>query len=76
LTAALKPLERRGWVKIAVDEEDRRARRISLTTAGKKVLSCALPVWRKTHARLDGLLEDGDRLRHDLRALSSELGGR
>ena len=75
LTAALKPLARRGWVKIAVDEEDRRARRIALTTAGKTVLSRALPVWRKTHAQLDGLFEDGNRLRHDLRALSSEMGG-
>src|SRR5689334_11658816 len=70
LTAALKPLERRGWVQIAIDSEDRRARRITLTAAGKKVLSRAFPIWRKTQAALDALLDDGDRLRSDLRALS------
>ena len=73
LTAALKPLARRGWVKIDVDRQDRRVRRIALTAAGRTLLLHALPVWQRTHAELDRLLRDGDRLRSDLRVLSGEL---
>src|SRR5262245_822329 len=35
LTANLKPLERRGLVRVAVDPADRRGRRLSLTPAGR-----------------------------------------
>ena len=35
LTANLKPLERRGLVEVAVDQADRRSRRLSLTPAGR-----------------------------------------
>src|SRR5437763_11975183 len=38
LTANLKPLARRGAVKIAVDPADRRGRLLSLTPAGRKLL--------------------------------------
>jgi DNA-binding MarR family transcriptional regulator len=72
LTANLKPLERRGLVKIAVDAADRRGRRLVLTPAGRALLTKAVPIWKKTHAALDRLLADAttDRLRADLRALS------
>jgi DNA-binding MarR family transcriptional regulator len=72
LTANLKPLERRGLVTVAVDEADKRARRLALTPAGRALLLAALPVWRSTHAAIDRLVpEPGpDRLRADLRALS------
>jgi DNA-binding MarR family transcriptional regulator len=70
LTAALKPLERRGLVRVDVDKKDRRSRRLTLTRKGKALLATALPVWRQVHADLDGLLENGDRLRCELRALS------
>jgi DNA-binding MarR family transcriptional regulator len=53
LTAALKPLARRGLVKIAIDKEDRRGRRLSLTAAGHALLVKAVPIWRNTHAALD-----------------------
>src|SRR6185312_13590890 len=53
LTAALKPLERRGLVKIAVDKEDRRSRLLSLTAAGRALLGKAMPVWIATHAAVD-----------------------
>ena len=56
LTAALKPLERKGLVDVAADESDRRARRLVLTLAGKEVLAAATPVWRETHDALDGRL--------------------
>ncbi|HZU88952.1 MAG TPA: MarR family winged helix-turn-helix transcriptional regulator [Stellaceae bacterium] len=72
LTANLKPLERRGLVRVAVDPEDRRSRRLILTPAGGAVLTAAVPVWRATHAAVDGLLPGGDPapLRTGLRALS------
>ncbi|MCW5772770.1 MAG: MarR family transcriptional regulator [Rhodospirillaceae bacterium] len=72
LTAALKPLERRGLVKISVDREDRRSRRLALTAAGRRALVAALPIWRRTHAEIERRLlgENADRLRGDLRALS------
>src|SRR5262245_66469476 len=33
LTAALKPVARRGWVTISVDASDKRGRRLALTAA-------------------------------------------
>src|SRR5512143_1001095 len=50
LTAALKPLERRGLVKISIDKEDKRSRRLALTAAGRALLSKAVPLWKRTHA--------------------------
>jgi len=71
LTAALKPLERRGWVSIVPNPNDRRARLLSLTPSGKAALAAAVPIWKVTHADLEErLLEgNGDRLRGDLAAL-------
>jgi len=72
LTAALKPLRRRGLVKVAPDQADRRGRLMTLTAKGRRALIRAVPVWRKTHAAVDAVLRDGDsdRLRKDLRGLS------
>lgn len=72
LTAALKPLERRGLVQSAPDPKDARARRLHLTDAGRAVLKAALPVWRATHAAVDVLLSetDPDALRQGLRDLA------
>ena len=72
LTANLKPLERRGLVKVTVDDTDKRTRRLALTPAGRALLVAACPVWRQTHAAIDRLLaaSSPDRLRADLRALS------
>ena len=72
LTAALKPLERRGLVAVAVDPEDRRSRRLTLTLAGHDLLAAAWPVWQREHAAIDaGFGGDGpEGLRADLRALS------
>jgi DNA-binding MarR family transcriptional regulator len=71
LTAALKPLERRGLLKIEVDAEDRRGRLLRLTAQGKKLLVQATPIWERTHAEVEAMLGEGepDRLRRDLRAL-------
>jgi len=72
LTANLKPLERRGLVKVAVDPADKRGRRLSLTPKGRALLVAALPIWKETHAAIERRLEgaSADRLRTELRALS------
>lgn len=72
LTANVKPLERRGLVQVKVDPADRRSRRLVLTPAGRALLASAVPIWRDTHAAIDGLLprSDPEDLRIDLRALA------
>jgi len=68
LTAALKPLERRGLVAIVPDERDRRSRLLKLTAAGQDLLAQAVPIWRATHRALDDELGEGvgDQLRGGL----------
>jgi DNA-binding MarR family transcriptional regulator len=71
LTAALKPLERRALVKIALDPADRRSRLLTLTPKGRNVLTRAVPIWQHTHLKVEALLqEDPHRFRENLRALS------
>ena len=72
LTAALKPLQRRHLVRIAADRRDRRARRMTLTPEGRRLLARAVPVWKRTHAEIETILGKGepDRLRKDLLKLS------
>jgi DNA-binding MarR family transcriptional regulator len=60
LTAALKPLERRRLVKVKIDAEDRRSRRLILTPAGRTLLAAAVPIWRQEHAAIDRLLIGAD----------------
>ena len=71
LTAALKPLQRRGLVEVTCDPADRRTRLLTLTPAGLDLLAKAVPVWRQTHAQIDASLpEPGpDPLRRALAAL-------
>jgi DNA-binding MarR family transcriptional regulator len=71
LTAALKPLRRRGLVAVVVDANDKRSRRLKLTPAGRALLARAVPLWRHTHAEIEGLLPPAgaERLRRHLRAL-------
>lgn len=71
LTANLKPLRRRGLVRVKMDESDRRSRRLALTAQGRALLAAAVPVWKRTHASLERKLgRPGDALRADLAALS------
>src|SRR5277367_281069 len=71
LTAALKPLERRGLVKVSADPADGRSRRLALTAKGHGLLAQAVPSWERTHVELEALLPKGDphRLRENLGAL-------
>ncbi|QFY59409.1 MarR family transcriptional regulator [Rhizobium grahamii] len=72
LTAALKPLERKGWVLVTANPRDRRRKLLTLTPEGRAVLAAALPIWVSTHARLEAKLPEGDagRLRRDLVTLA------
>lgn len=71
LTAALKPLLRRGLLIVAPDPEDRRARVLSLTSAGRAVLAQAVPIWTREHAALDETLAGGsEALRTGLKAIA------
>ena len=72
LTAALKPLERRGLVTVTVDPADGRGRHLALTSCGRDLLAAALPIWAREQAAIDaGLGADRpERLRADLRLLA------
>ena len=72
LTAALKPLERRGLVEVAPDPADRRGRLLRLTQEGRALLRDALPIWEATHDAVEQLLpgRDAEAFRTTLRALA------
>ena len=72
LTAALKPLERRGLVQVMIDPKDRRSRLLALTPAGQDLLASVVPTWEHTHTLVEGFLDAGEppRLRRNLHALS------
>lgn len=71
LTAALKPLEKRGLVNVTRDPADRRSRILHLTEAGRQLLARAVPVWQSTHKKMENESPgvDWDALRRDLKAL-------
>jgi DNA-binding MarR family transcriptional regulator len=72
LTAALKPLERRGLLKTSQDPSDRRNRILKLTDEGQELLARAVPTWEQTHREIEQQIPGGqpDELRKHLRALS------
>ncbi len=75
LTAALKPLERRGLLVVSIDPRDRRSRLLKLTGKGRALLTRAVPIWERTHRAVEKLLPnpDPDRLRSDLHVLTAPL---
>jgi DNA-binding MarR family transcriptional regulator len=72
LTAALKPLQRRGLVDVSLDPADRRGRILRLTDAGRALLREAVPVWEANQRAVEALLPgaDANGTRAALRALS------
>jgi DNA-binding MarR family transcriptional regulator len=60
LTAALKTLERRGFVKIAVDSSDHRVRQIRLTRRGRTLIMTSAPVWERTSREIESRLAETD----------------
>ena len=71
LTANLKPLQRRGLVKVKIDAADKRGRRLILTAAGRAVLIAAAPIWKRIHAQTERLLRSSSA--DDVRASLREL---
>ncbi len=71
VTAALKPLERRGLVTLGRDEKDARAVRMAITAKGLEVLKAAMPSWRRVQRELTELFgaRDSVRMREDLARL-------
>lgn len=72
LTAALKPLQRRGLVDVMVDPGDKRGRRLLLTRKGQELLAQAVPLWREAHEHLGRQL--GADVLDDLRVGLDALG--
>jgi DNA-binding MarR family transcriptional regulator len=72
LTAALKPLERRGLVRVQKDQNDRRNRTLILTAKGRNLLARATPIWQRTHAEIERHLSGQklDEMRAGLMAVS------
>jgi len=72
LTAAVKVLERRGWIMVAKGEQDRRERFLTLTRDGQRALAPAVPAWQAAHDEIEKQMPQGDadRLRHGLNAIS------
>src|SRR5579863_7689554 len=70
LTAALKPLVRRGLVAIAADKEDRRTRLLKIKPAGRALLARGLPIWRQTHRELEKAVSQPPAMRAALLALA------
>jgi DNA-binding MarR family transcriptional regulator len=72
LTAAVKPLERRGLVAVTRDPSDRRGRLLSLTPKGEALLAEAVPIWERIHREVEARMKDvmPDRFRSTLRALA------
>ena len=60
LTANLKPLERRGLVRVRIDDADRRSRRLILTGEGRDLLAAALPIWQSRHLAVEKTLPGCD----------------
>jgi DNA-binding MarR family transcriptional regulator len=71
VTAALKPLQRRGLVDVTVAASDLRGRELALTRQGQALLGKALPLWQRAQAQLASDLGDADlvALRKQLSAL-------
>ena len=70
VTAAVKALARRGLVDIGTDENDSRARSVSLTDSGRDVLVLAVPIWMLEHVALATEMPEGE-----AEILARTLGG-
>jgi DNA-binding MarR family transcriptional regulator len=49
MTANLKPLERRGLLRVKRDDGDARVKHVVLTSAGRALLTKAVPYWQATN---------------------------
>jgi DNA-binding MarR family transcriptional regulator len=56
LTAAVKPLARRGLLRVAPDPDDGRSRHLIITSEGVALLNRAVTIWRSEHAALEAAM--------------------
>ena len=65
----LRPLEREGLIRLAVDSNDRRTRRLDLTPQGKAKLEESRPHWQRAQQRFEASYgaPDAKQLRTSLR---------
>lgn len=75
LARTLKPLERRGLVRIAAGD-DRRTRIASLTEDGIEAVEAALPLWETAQARIQNALNvrEQKQLATSLELVTSAIG--
>ncbi|MFN6978097.1 MAG: MarR family winged helix-turn-helix transcriptional regulator [Gemmobacter sp.] len=59
LTAAVKPLDRRGLLAVEPDPNDGRSRRLRITPEGVALMRQAVEAWRATHTALEGEIGEG-----------------
>ena len=59
----IERLEQKGWVDRVVSERDRRARELSLTPEGQRILQALVPVVRELQDEILQALGDADRAR-------------
>ena len=59
----IERLEQKGWVRRVVSERDRRARELSLTPEGERILKALVPVVRGLQDEILLSLNDADRAR-------------
>lgn len=74
LAHTLKPLERDGLIKIAVDPRDKRSRVVMLTNAGKNRLKEATTMWQEAQRRFEVVfgVRNAQALRRTLDIVASE----
>jgi DNA-binding MarR family transcriptional regulator len=81
LSRNLAPLAAQGWVTISIGT-DPRSRSINVTTAGRRKLKAALPLWRKAQCEVEAILgatgvgELHHKIEHALDALPNPSGRR
>ena len=67
----LRPLEKRGFVKLEVSDEDRRSRRVMLTPAGKMAAARARPLWTAAQHSFENAF--GKEAAFEIRAVLKEI---
>jgi DNA-binding MarR family transcriptional regulator len=67
----LRPLEKRGFVKLEVSEQDRRSRMVALTQAGKAAVAKARPRWAAAQRRFESTF--GKEAALELRTVLKEI---
>ncbi|WP_397452425.1 MarR family winged helix-turn-helix transcriptional regulator [Pseudomonas sp. NA-150] len=69
----LKPLERDGYVRVAVDPQDKRSRLVTLTAQGENKLADSQRLWEQAQVSFESALgpEQANEMRESLRLISA-----